>query len=75
MESTLEHYQGHAIRHDVRANRTWSPGRVCDAPGCRTRLSIYNRQPKCGVHEETRSYVVRGRRRSARTEEVMPTFA
>jgi hypothetical protein len=26
-------------------------GRVCQAPGCRTRLSIYNSRSRCAVHD------------------------
>lgn len=26
-------------------------GRVCAEPGCRTRLSVYNRRPRCAVHD------------------------
>jgi len=68
-------YLGSSIDSGRRANRTWSPGRVCEVDGCRTRLSIYNRVGACSVHEEARTYVVRGRRRSARREGVRPSLA
>jgi hypothetical protein len=68
-------YRGTSIRTDVRPNRTWAHGRVCASPGCRTRLSIYNRSAECSVHEAARVYVVRGKRRSARSEGVVATAA
>ena len=48
---------------DARPNRIRTPGRVCEADGCTTRLSIYNRVSRCSLHEERRTYIVRGRRR------------
>ena len=33
-----------------RAPRTFRPDRVCDAPGCSTRLSIYNDGTFCSAH-------------------------
>lgn len=51
---------------DARPSRTFASGRVCTAPGCSTRLSIYNRTAHCAVHEEPRPYYVRGKRRSSR---------
>jgi hypothetical protein len=54
---------------DARPNRTWAAGRTCDHQGCRTALSIYNRSTACSVHEETRSYIHRGARRTKRERE------
>jgi hypothetical protein len=30
--------------------RTFPPGRACEEPGCRVRLSVYNPSTVCGVH-------------------------
>ena len=46
----------------ARPSRTWPTGRTCRVPGCDTRLSIYNPSTACSVHEEARTYIVRGRR-------------
>ena len=75
MELRSQQHRGSAIRTDVRPNRAWARGRICDSPGCGTHLSVYNRSSSCSVHEEARLYVVRGRRRSARSEEVMRLLA
>ena len=34
-----------------RASRTYSAGRVCASPDCKTWLSIYNPGPHCWIHE------------------------
>jgi hypothetical protein len=34
-----------------RPSRTFPAGRVCDASGCETRLSIYNPDRRCSIHE------------------------
>ncbi len=65
MELTQQIYRASSFRPGLRPSRTWSAGRVCDVPGCGTHLSIYNRITRCSVHEETRTYTVRGRRRPA----------
>lgn len=39
-----------------------SPGRVCSAPGCTTRLSIYNLAPSCWQHAELVFPNYRGKR-------------
>lgn len=49
---------------NIRPNRTWATGRTCRQAGCSTALSIYNRSATCSLHEETRVYVHRGRRRA-----------
>jgi hypothetical protein len=47
-----------------REPRTYREGRVCDADGCETLLSRYNRSDLCWQHEPLRAYLgpVRGRR-------------
>lgn len=51
-----------------RRNRTYPAGRVCAAPGCGTRLSIYNKGKHCWQHQPVQQYVSRdpgGRKRKA----------
>jgi hypothetical protein len=60
--------RGIATAIDARPNRTWPTGRTCDHPDCDTALSIYNRSPRCSVHEEARAYIQRGKRRSKRMD-------
>jgi hypothetical protein len=36
-----------------RATRTYEQGRVCAASGCRTHLSVYNPNHRCGIHDHT----------------------
>ncbi|MEW6060003.1 MAG: hypothetical protein AB1551_07695, partial [Actinomycetota bacterium] len=57
-------FRGVSVREDARANRTYPSGRVCAAPGCTTKLSIYNRWQHCWQHEPVHTYVARGKRRS-----------
>jgi hypothetical protein len=57
-------YRGARARELPRANRTYSSGRVCEAPGCTTRLSIYNKWSFCWQHEPVHTYISRGKRRS-----------
>jgi len=47
-----------------REPRTYRAGRVCEADGCTTLLSRYNRSDLCWQHEPVRAYLgpVRGRR-------------
>lgn len=47
-----------------REPRTYRAGRVCEADGCETLLSRYNRSDLCWQHEPLRTYLgpVRGRR-------------
>jgi hypothetical protein len=54
---------------DARPSRTWAEGRTCEHPGCTTALSIYNRASKCSLHEEARTYIQRGKRRSKRRQD------
>jgi hypothetical protein len=30
---------------------TYGRGRVCDVSGCRTRLSVYNPETRCSLHD------------------------
>jgi hypothetical protein len=54
----------------VRRNpRTYRPDRVCAAPGCRTRLSIYNSTPVCAEHNPHRGRTRRSRGRSPESPE------
>jgi hypothetical protein len=46
-----------------RPNRTSPTGRVCDAGGCGTRLSIYNGSTRCWQHEPARIRLPRGERK------------
>jgi hypothetical protein len=57
-----EPMQGSKWYAEARPNHVWATDRICEVPGCGTRLSIYNRVTKCSLHEEVRAYVVRGRR-------------
>ncbi len=60
---TQRHDQGLPIRGvaaDKGAPRakTYAGGRTCGEDGCATRLSIYNRNEHCWVHESPRKYIV-----------------
>lgn len=57
-------YRGAHVRSLPRPNRKFSDGRVCGAPGCETRLSIYNKWTYCWQHEPVHSYTPRGKRKS-----------
>jgi hypothetical protein len=59
-----ERFRGASVRTLPRANRTYSTGRVCDEPGCETKLSIYNKWRYCWQHEPVHTYVPRGKRKS-----------
>jgi hypothetical protein len=72
---TPETHRGTRIGGGARPNRTWGTGRRCGHPGCGTVLSIYNRSQACSLHEQARTYVVRGRRRPATARGVMTPAA
>ncbi len=55
--------RGTRPRELPRPNRTYTPGRVCAAEGCETRLSMYNRASHCWAHAPMRFPLVRGERR------------
>lgn len=42
-------------------SRVWGTGRVCDYPGCETKLSIYNYDVCCWTHRGFKRYRLRGR--------------
>jgi hypothetical protein len=48
-----------------RASQTYPRGRVCAHPGCKTRLSTYNRRDKCWAHAEMKVPRLRGRKPAA----------
>ena len=48
-----------------RASRRNPSGRVCQQPGCETRLSTYNRRDKCWAHAEMKVPRLRGRKPGA----------
>lgn len=55
--------KGSRVAEIPRASRTYAEGRVCDAEGCDTRLSVYNRSRHCWQHTEAKYPVVRGDRK------------
>jgi hypothetical protein len=59
-----ERFRGASVRNLPRPNKTYSAGRVCDDPGCETKLSIYSKWKYCWQHEPVHSYVPRGKRKS-----------
>ena len=59
-----ERYRGAAVRTLPRPNRRYGAGRVCAAPGCQTKLSVYNKWNYCWQHEPVHSYIPRGKRKS-----------
>lgn len=48
-----------------RASQTFPKDRVCDYPGCETKLSTYNRRDKCWAHAEMKVPRLRGRKPAA----------
>ena len=48
-----------------RASQRYPEGRVCEQPGCETRLSRYNRRTKCWAHAEMKAPRLRGRKPAA----------
>lgn len=55
--------RGSRPRELPRPNRTYGEGRVCEQPGCRTRISRYNKSAYCWAHAPVRYPLVRGERR------------
>jgi hypothetical protein len=51
------------VRSLPRPNKTFAKGRVCAAPGCETRLSMYSKWDHCWQHEPVHTYVPRGKRK------------
>ncbi len=62
MRDGSQEYHGSRIRELPRKSRTYPADRVCAAPDCGTRLSIYNRSQLCWQHEPVRPYFERGKR-------------
>jgi len=48
-----------------RASQKFPEGRVCESPGCETRLSTYNRRERCWAHAEMKIPRLRGRKPAA----------
>ena len=63
MAQAQETYRGGSVRSLPRPNKTFAKGRVCAAPGCDTRLSMYSKWDHCWQHEPVHSYVPRGKRK------------
>jgi hypothetical protein len=57
----LSVFRGFAIGGGDGHAPTFEPGRVCSAPGCETRLSVYNASTTCWLHEEAKQYILRVR--------------
>jgi len=58
-----ERYRGAHVGPLPRPNRRFAADRVCETPGCGTKLSIYNKWSYCWQHEPVHEYVPRGRRK------------
>ncbi len=43
-------------------NRRYPDGRICSAPGCDARISIYNRNDRCWAHLGLKVPRLRGRK-------------
>jgi hypothetical protein len=64
-----ERMRGQSVRTLPRANKQYQGGRTCAAPGCSTKLSIYNKWDYCWQHEPVHTYIARGKRRSRKEME------
>jgi hypothetical protein len=64
-----ESFRGQSVRSLPRANKRYQADRSCAAPGCNTKLSIYNKWEYCWQHEPVHTYVARGKRRSRKEME------
>jgi hypothetical protein len=64
-----ERMRGQSVRTLPRANKQYKADRTCEAPGCNTKLSIYNKWDYCWQHEPVHTYVARGKRRSRKEME------
>jgi len=54
---------GYRLDYSPRALRQYAAGRICVEPECTTRLSVYNAQDRCAVHQgPTKPPRNRGRR-------------
>jgi hypothetical protein len=68
-EMADERMRGQSVRSLPRANKQYRADRTCEAPGCSTKLSIYNKWNYCWQHEPIHTYVARGKRRSRKEME------
>jgi hypothetical protein len=68
-EMAEESFRGQSVRSLPRANKRYQADRTCAAPGCRTKLSIYNKWEYCWQHEPVHTYIARGKRRSRKEME------
>jgi hypothetical protein len=64
-----ESLRGQSVRSLPRANKQYRADRTCAAPGCSTKLSIYNKWDYCWQHEPVHTYIARGKRRSRKEME------
>ena len=64
-----ERFRGQSVRTLPRANSATRPIAVCAAPGCATKLSMYNKWDYCWQHEPVHTYIPRGKRRSRKEME------
>ena len=58
-----ERFRGASVRTLPRANKSYGRGRVCAAPSCETKLSVYNKWDYCWQHEPVHAYIPRGKRK------------
>jgi len=61
-ETKVAHVGGRPISGHDRPSRAFKAGRVCQEPGCDTRLSIYNKGKYCYQHEPNSAPRTRGRK-------------
>ncbi len=61
-DSNVAHIGGRPISGHDRPSRAFKPNRVCQEPGCGTRLSIYNKGKFCYQHEPHSAPRTRGRK-------------
>src|SRR3954465_3354714 len=61
-ESNVAHIGGRPISGHDRPSRAFKANRVCQEPGCGTRLSIYNKGKFCYQHEPHSAPPPRGRK-------------
>jgi len=57
-----QHLQGSHPGHLPPPSKTHERDRVCEAPGCHTKLSIYNPARHCWQHAEVQFPSFRGKR-------------
>jgi hypothetical protein len=51
MMQNVESVAGELLGRDRGTVTTFPPGRVCEEPGCTTKLSRYNSRPRCAAHD------------------------